>query len=117
MFVLGCASPCQFAGNSENNLQQIDNEITPINNTAITEQKPKEENKTENAPVTCCCTCNSIMLKTRTKFTVEATKDSSQKSTYDNSWLQSGDKLPVLVYICPKCGKVDLKVEEKQDKN
>jgi hypothetical protein len=117
MFVLGCATPCQFAENSENDLQQIDNKVTPINNTANTEQKAKEEDKTKNSPVTCCCKCNSEMLQTRTKFTVEANKDKSQKSANDNSWLQGGGELPVIVFICPKCGKIDLKVEEKQDKN
>jgi hypothetical protein len=117
MFVLNCASPCQLAGNSENDLQQSDNKVTPTNNTAVTEQKPKEELKTEKAPVICCEICNNEMLQTRTKFTIEATKDKSQKTAKNNSWPLSGDKLPVIVYVCPKCGKIDLKVEEKQDKN
>ena len=117
IFVLGCATPCQLAGNNENELQQIENKVTPTNNTAVTEQKPKEEEKTENAPVTCCSTCNSEMLHTRTKFAVEATKDKSKKPAIDNSWLLSGGELPVIVYVCPKCGKIDLKVEEKLDKN
>jgi hypothetical protein len=117
ILVLGCATPCQFAGNSENALQQIDNKATPLNNKAVTEQKTKEEEKTENAPVTCCSTCNSEMLHTRTKFAIEPTKDKSQKSVNNNSWLLSGGKLPVIVYICLKCGKIDLKIEEKQDKN
>jgi hypothetical protein len=117
MFVLGCATPCQLEGNSENDLQQIDNKVNPVNNTAINEQKAKEEDKTKNAPVTCCCKCNSEMLQTRTKFKIEADKDKSQKSANDNSWLQDGGQLPVIVFLCPKCGKIDLKVEEKQDKN
>jgi len=117
IFVLGCATPCQIAGNSENVPQQIDNKVTSIDKTAVAEHEPKEEGKTENTPVTCCGTCNSEMLQTRTKFTIEATKDKSQKSTNNNSWHLSEDKLPVIVYICPKCGKIDLKVEEKQDKN
>jgi hypothetical protein len=117
MFVLGCAMPCQIAGNSENEPQQIDNKVRPINNAAVAEQKPKEVDKTENVSVTCCSACNSEMLQTRTKFAIEATKDPPQKSANDNSRLLSGGKLAVIVNICPKCGKIDLKVEEKLDKN
>ena len=117
MFVLGCATPCQFAGNSENDPQQSENEVTSINNAAVAEQKHKEEDKSENAPVTRCFTCNSEMLQTRTKFAIEANKDPSRKYADDNSWLLNGRELPIIVYICPKCGKIDLKVEEKQDKN
>jgi hypothetical protein len=111
MFVLGCATPCQFSGSNENDLQQIDNKVTPIHNTAVAEQKPKEETKTENAPVTCCSACSVEMLQSRTKFVLD------EKSTKDNSRQFGAKELPVIVYSCPKCGKIDLKVEEKQDKN
>ena len=111
MFVLGCATPCQFAGDSENEPQQINNKVTSINNAAVAEQKPKEEDKKENATVTCCCTCNIEMMQSRTKVVLD-------EKTANHNLKQLGVKeLPVIVYICPKCGKIDLKVEEKLDKN
>ncbi len=114
MIVLDCASPCQFAGNSEVEPQQIDNKQTPVKDTVSTEQLP-EENKTKGTPVVCSA-CKAEMVQTHTKFKIDPVEDSSQKFVNNNS-ITGNNELPVIVYFCPKCRKIDLKVEEKLDKN
>ena len=114
MFVLNCATPCQFSGNSEVEPQIINHTQTPVKNTVINEQQQKED-KTKSNPITCCPSCNNEMLQTQTKFKID--KDSCQKLTNSNLMKTSKKELPIIVYICPKCGKIDLKVDEKQNKN
>ena len=107
MFVLDCEAPCRFLGNSENESQQIDTERNPLNN-SISNESP-EEDKKENASVTFCSLCNVEMSQTMTRFRIEGYKGQNQKF--------SEKVMPVIVYICPKCGKIDLRAEEKVKKN
>ena len=116
MFVLDCATPCQFLGSSENVPLKIDREKAPIESTATDKQKTEEEFKTEKAPVTNCSLCDVEMFQTRTKFTIDGWKGSSQELE-ENGARQLGQELPVIVYLCPKCGKIDLRAEEKLKKN
>lgn len=110
MFVLDCAKPCQFEGNSDEP-QQIDTKQTPAKDTVIREYQP-EGDKTKSTPAVCCSSCSAEMIQTRTKFTIDQVKESPRKLANDNS--KTWDKeLPVIVYICLKCGKIDLRVEEK----
>ncbi len=115
MFVLDCATPCRFLGSTENVSQQIDPEKTPINSTALSEEKP-EENKTKNAPATCSL-CNVEMSQTRTKFRIDGWEGSSQKPADDDSGKLGKEVFPVIVYLCPKCGKIDFRADEKLNKN
>ena len=107
MFVLDCNTPCRFLGNSDNESQQIDAERNPIKR-SISNDTP-EENKTENAPVTFCSLCNIEMSQTMTSFKIEGDKGQNQRVCEE--------VMPVIVCICPKCGKIDLRAEEKVNKN
>jgi hypothetical protein len=107
MLVLDCETPCRFLGNNENESQQIDAETNPINS-SISNNTPEDE-KTENAPVTFCSLCNVEMSQTMTRFRIEGGKGQNKKI--------SEEVMPVIVYICPKCGKIDLRAEEKLEKN
>jgi hypothetical protein len=107
MFVLDCNTPCRFLGNSDNESQQIDAERNPIKR-SISNDTP-EENKTENAPVTFCSLCNVEMFQTMTSFKIEGDKGQNQRVFEE--------VMPVIVCICPKCGKIDLRAEEKVNKN
>ena len=107
MFVLDCETPCRFLGNNENEPQQIDIERNPINS-SISNVTP-EENKTKNAPVTFCSLCNVEMSQTTTKFSIEIGKCQNQRVCEE--------VMPVIVCICSKCGKIDLRAEEKINKN
>ena len=114
MLVLDCDTPCKFLGTSENVPLKIEREKAPIETPIIDEQKALEE-KTENAPVTFCSACEVEMAQTRTKFTINGWKGSPQKSAGGDSGKLSEQELPVIVYLCPKCGKIDFKAE-KQNK-
>jgi hypothetical protein len=111
MFVLDCPTPCKFLGNGENEPRQIDQNQTPIICSTVNEEK-SEEDKTENTPINYCTACNSETLQTRTNLKIDGWK--GQKPT--DSIQFSEEVLPVIVYLCPKCGKIDFRVEEKIDR-
>jgi predicted RNA-binding Zn-ribbon protein involved in translation (DUF1610 family) len=111
MFVLDCTNPCRFLGGYENEPQQVDAEKSKIDNSVINEEK-QEERKTENSPVTCCSSCNVEMSQTRTKFTIDGWEKSGHNLDDDSSRL-GAEVLPVMVFLCPKCGKIDFRADEK----
>jgi hypothetical protein len=112
MFVLDCANPCRFIGSYENKTQQVNSEKNRIDSSEISEEK-QEEKKTENSPVTYCSLCNVEMSQTKTKFKIDGWDKSSQKSGgYDLGRFEA-DALSVIVYLCPKCGKIDFRADEK----
>jgi hypothetical protein len=115
MYVLDCANPCRFLGGYENEPQQVDSEKSKINSSAINEEKT-EILKTEKASVIFCSLCNVEMVQTKTKFNVDGWEGSNQKSIFDYSARFGAQVLPVIVYLCPKCGKIDLRVDEKLTK-
>jgi len=112
MFVLDCPTPCKFLGSSENEPRQIDQDEAPIIRSTTNEEKP-EKDKTENAPVTYCTICNCETLQTRTKLKIDGWK--GQKPV--GSMPLDEEVLPAIVYLCPKCGKIDFRAEEKIDRN
>jgi hypothetical protein len=112
MFVLDCSNPCRFLGGYENEPIQVEAEKTKINSSTISEEKT-EANKTENTSVTFCSTCNIEMSKAKTKFKINGWEESNQKLNDDNSERFGAEVLPVIVYLCPKCGKIDFRADEK----
>ena len=112
MFVLDCANPCRFLGGYENEPQQVNAEKTKINSSLISEEKT-EVNKTENASVTCCSLCNVEMSKTRTSLKIDGWEEPNQKLGNGNSLRFGAEVLPVILYLCPKCGKIDFRADEK----
>jgi len=112
MFVLDCPTPCKFLGSGENEPRQIDQNETPINRSTVNEEKP-EDDKTENPPVTYCTACDAETLQTRTKLKIDGWKGQKPAGS-----MQLDEKeLPVIVYLCPKCGKINFRAEEKIDRN
>jgi hypothetical protein len=112
MFVLDCATPCQFLGTTENEPQSIEAEKNQINNKLISDKK-SEEDKTENAPVNCCPLCNMEMFQTQTTLKIDGWERTKQEFADNNSARFGKETLPVIVYLCPKCGKIDLKADEQ----
>ena len=112
MFVLDCANPCRFLGGYENEPQQVEPEKTKINSSVISEEKT-EVDKTENASFTFCSLCNVEMLQTKTKFKIDGWKESIQKLDGDDSARFGTEVLPVIVYLCKKCGKINFRADEE----
>ena len=116
MYVLDCATPCRFLGDNGNVSSPIEVEKTAVETTLSNDDKNKED-QTENTIVPCCSFCNVEMSKTRTEFKIEGWEGLYQKSANDDLGKCRKEVLPVIVYLCPKCGKIDLKVDEKLNKN
>jgi hypothetical protein len=111
MFVLDCPTPCKFLGNGENERRQIDQDEALIIRSTVNEEKLGDD-KTENTSVTYCTACDAETLQTRTKLKIDGWK--GQKPT--DSMQFDVEVLPVIVYLCPKCGKIDFRSEEKIDR-
>jgi hypothetical protein len=112
MFVLDCANPCRFLEGYENETLQVDAEKSKINSSVISEEKT-EVSKTENASVTFCSLCNVEMSQTKTKFNIDGWKESNQKLNGNYSVRLGAEVLPVIVYLCSKCGKITFRADEK----
>jgi len=112
LFKRECAINCRFLGNVENESSPIKAEKTGAESTVLKENKT-EEDQTKNALATYCSLCNVEMAQTRTKFRIEGWKGSHQKLVDDDSEKLGEEVLPVIVYICPKCGKIELRADEK----
>jgi hypothetical protein len=116
MFVMDCATPCQFLGNIGNKPPQTDSEKIKADDGFVNEEKIENE-KTESTTVTCCTFCNVEMSKSRTKLRISGWEGPNQKTADGNSEKLEEDFLPVVVYLCPKCGKIEFKADEKLKKN
>ena len=112
MFVLDCANPCRFLGGYENEPQQVGSEKTKNYSSVISEEKNKV-GKIENASVTFCSSCNVEMFQAKTKFKIDEWAESNQKSDNNDSTRFDAEVLPVIVYLCPKCGKIDFRADKK----
>jgi hypothetical protein len=115
MFVLDCSNPCQFVGGYENETLQVDAEKSKINSSVINEEIT-EVSKTENASVTFCSLCNVEMSQTKTKFNIDGWNESNKKLNGNDSVRFGAEVLPVIVYLCSKCGKINFRADEKLTK-
>jgi hypothetical protein len=108
MFVLDCATPCRFLGKTENDSSPVEVEKTNTERVFVNENKI-EEDKSKNTPVPCCPFCSHEMSKTRTEFKIDGWEGTNRKL--------GEEVLPVIVYLCPQCGKIDFMVDKKLNKN
>lgn len=111
-----CAINCRFLGNIEHESSPIEAEKTEAESTFINDKKT-EVDQTENAPVTCCSLCKVEMSQSRTKFRINGWEGLHPKLTDDDSGKLGEELLPVIVYLCPKCGKIEFRADEKLNKN
>jgi hypothetical protein len=104
MLVFDCANPCRFLGSAENESHPIDVEKTSIDSKLIDEEKKPEMDKWEKSDVAWCSMCNVEMSQAKTKFRIDGSEGSLGKL---------GEKeLPVIVFLCPKCGKIEFKADK-----
>jgi hypothetical protein len=101
-----CAISCRFLGNVKNEPSSVEAEKTEAQST-FSNDKENEAPQTENAPVTCCSLCNVEMSQTRTKFAINGWEGLRPKLAGDDL-----GELPVIVYLCPQCGRVEFRADE-----
>jgi len=53
------------------------------------------------------------MSQTRTKFRINGWEGLHPKLTGDDLGERGEELLPVIVYLCPKCGKIEFRADEK----
>jgi len=90
-------------------LRPVESKQAPTQNTkniVDTEANPTKE-------VTMICSkCNVEMSQTKTQFSINGWKGPNSKLSEDYS--DKDDLLPVLVYSCSNCGKIELRADESQ---
>lgn len=77
MFVLDCATPCRFLGNTENASSPIDVEKTKEESTFISENRI-EEDQSKDTPVPCCSLCNVEVSQLEPSLKLKDGKDCIQ---------------------------------------
>lgn len=104
MLVFDCANPCRFLGSTQNEPHSIDVEKTQIDSKLIDEEEKPEVDKSEKSDVAWCSMCNVEMSQAKTKFRIGGSEGSSGKI--------EDKELPVIVLLCPKCGKIEFKADK-----
>jgi hypothetical protein len=98
-----CVTSCKYLGQSENS-----SELRHVTeNTCTDDVKEFKDNTSqfESTPVVFCFFCNVEMAWTKTQFTIDNWRGPSL------NMLVCGKVLPVTVLLCPKCGKIEFKVD------
>ncbi len=111
MFVFDCATPCRFLGSNESVSQRIEAEKTQVDTTPINDEKT-EVGEMKEAEVDLCSLCNVEMSQTRTKLSIDGWGESHPKLAGEDSERLGEEVLPVIVYLCPKCGKIEFKADK-----
>jgi hypothetical protein len=114
MFVLDCATPCQFLGNVGTDSSQIIAEKTKTESKSVSNEKT-EVDEGKNDSVAFCTLCNLEMSKAKTKFRIDGWEGTQRKNATDKPG-RLEEVLPVIVYVCPKCGKIEFRAYEKSNK-
>jgi len=114
MFVMDCATPCRFLGSYGNASHQNEPEKIKVDNSV--ENDAKLEEKLERTQAAFCFLCNVEMMQTRTTLRISGWENPNQKTAGDVSEKLDED-FKMIIYLCPQCGKVEFKADEKIKKN
>jgi hypothetical protein len=101
-----CVINCKYLGQTDN--YSYANQKIETTNNPVTEEKTNEAEvqPIENVPVTFCFSCNTEMAWTKTRFAIEGWNGPKPLQVNDNV-------LPVTIYLCPKCGKIEFHANQK----
>lgn len=106
-----CAISCKFLGNIENQHASIEIEKPVVQSTVNLDTKP-EVAQPGKAPVVCCSLCNVEMSQAKTKFRIDGW-EGPQPNENSGACVE---ELPVWIYLCPSCGKIEFKADERASK-
>ncbi len=104
-----CTISCKYLGQIEDDSASVEAPKTEAEN-SFNHDKEVNVNQTQNAPVMNCPLCNAEMSQTKTKFSIDGWKGPHPKLTDDDSG-KLGEELPLIVYACPQCGKIEFRVD------
>jgi predicted RNA-binding Zn-ribbon protein involved in translation (DUF1610 family) len=91
---------------SENYAQPQQYETEKNMSMHVTNERKVETLQLVNIPVAFCFSCNTEMAWAKTQFTVDNWKGNTAS-------ILTGDKvLPVTVFLCPQCGKIEFKATD-----
>lgn len=102
-----CVISCKFLGSTDGTTQVRAEPASPKPAaTPIATQKP-DEPTTKALPTNYCTSCNVEMTPKKAKLTLENDQPSSKQ--FGDYTPQVEETLPVIVYLCPLCGKIEFK--------
>ena len=96
---------CKFLGNVGYESIQVEPEKTETQRKIDTDEKIGTL-QTEDSMINFCSSCNIKMLHTTTKFKINGWSGPHPKLPGDGL---GEEFLPVTVYLCPKCAKIEFK--------
>jgi hypothetical protein len=112
-FKRNCAINCRFLGDAESKTEHVEAQKT-VDEDRFIEDKKTEANQPIDAQIVCCSVCNVEMTQKKTSFKIDGLEEPNK--TADEAGKLDGELLPVIIYLCPKCGKIDFKANEKLEK-
>lgn len=103
-----CTISCKYLGTDENKPKPQETP-KPQPETPKPEPKtPPPANTAKNVPLAYCTSCNVEMAPKKAKLRLDP-EDNKQFGEYTP---QTEDNLPVIVYLCPLCGRIEFRASK-----
>jgi hypothetical protein len=104
-----CTISCKYLGTTENQPKpQPQETVKPQPETPKPETKTEPANIATNVPASYCTSCNVEMTPRKAKLKLDPAEEAQSKQFGDYT-PQTEDNLPVIVYLCPLCGRVEFR--------
>lgn len=99
---------CKFLGSTENTSQvRAEIEAPKLTTTPTLITKPNELIETKTIPAAYCTSCNVEMAPKKAKLNLDSGQSASKQ--FGDYTPPAEETLSVIVYLCPLCGKIELK--------
>jgi hypothetical protein len=102
-----CVISCKFLGSTDNTPQVRAETETPKPATTPTSTNKTDEPTTKALPTNYCTSCNVEMTPKKAKLTLDNNQPASKQ--FGDYTPAAEETLPVIVYLCPLCGKIEFK--------
>lgn len=106
-----CAISCKFLGAVDNKSAPQAELQKPEPQTPINPPKAPTSEAPKTIPTNYCPSCNVEMTPKKAKLHIEGW-DSDEMKQYGDNIPFTQDTLPVIVYLCPCCGKIEFKAHK-----
>jgi hypothetical protein len=106
-----CGLRCSFLGKMGN-----ESPSAPAEDVIIEESKIEVDTQKSTDGIT-CSSCKATMQEGKTKLRISGWDDLAQNPYGKDLAASEKEWLPVTVYLCPQCGKLEFAAKEKQSKD